>query len=240
MFLSVIVPAYNEETNLKNNIYKFNSYLTKQNFDYEIIIIDDGSEDKTNNIARKLSQKLSKIKLITKTNNQGKGAAIRDGLLAGKGDFLLFLDADNATPINHLEKVWPLSKKYDLIIGSRNQRDISGAKQAIKQNPIKRLFGIVGNKIIKLFTGIKINDTQCGFKIFNRQSVDIIIPKTKINRWTIDVEILTIAKKHNLKIGIIPVIWYCGPNSRVTLKGYFNSLKELLIIKLNDWQGKYN
>lgn len=240
MRLSVIVPAYNEETNLEKNIRKFYAYLEKQSFDFEIIIVNDGSNDNTEQIAQTLVTKLKNIKLLSKKKNQGKGAAIRDGLLAGLGNFLLFLDADNATSIDHLEKVWPLLKNNDLVIGSRNHHDIDEAKQIKKQILFKRLLGMSGNKLIKLFTRININDTQCGFKIFTKKSVKAIIPKTKINRWAIDVEILTIAKKQNLKVGIIPVTWYCGPNSRVRIKGYAIALKELFIIKLNDIKGKYN
>ena len=241
MHLSVIVPAYNEEINLEKNIKKFHAYLTKQSFDFEIIIVNDGSSDKTEEVAQELTKKLSNLKLLSKKINQGKGTAVRDGLLAGTGDFLLFLDADNATSIDHLEKAWPLLKdNHDLVIGSRSHEDAKGAKQAKAQNLIKQILGISGNKLIKLLMHISIHDTQCGFKIFSKKSVNSIIPKTKINRWAIDIEVLTIAKNQNLKIGIIPIVWHCGPNSRVRIKGYLTTLRELLIIKINDSQGKYN
>ena len=240
MQLSVIGPVYNEEENLEKNIKEFDAYLNKQNFDFEIIIVNDGSTDKTKEIAKKLTELLPEVKLLSKEINQGKGAAVRDGLLAGTGNFLLFLDADNATPIDTLEKTWPLLKTNDLVIGSRNYHDTIQAKEIKKQILIKRILGVSGNKLIRLFTGLKINDTQCGFKIFHKASVSSIIPKTKINRWAIDVEILTIAKNKNLKVGIAPVTWTCGPTSRVGFKGYLIALKELFIIKLNDLRGKYN
>ncbi len=240
MHLSVIVPAYNEATTLEQNINTFYNYLKKQDYDFEIIIINDGSNDDTKKIAEHLISTNNHIKFLSKSINQGKGASVRDGLLAGQGDFLLFLDADNATSIDHLEKSWPLLKNHDLVIGSRNHHDVKNAKQIKKQILLKRIFGITGNKLIKLFTGLKINDTQCGFKIFSKKSVNRIIPKTKINRWAIDVEILTIAKNQNLKIEIIPVNWTCGPTSRVGFKGYLIALKELFIIKLNDIRGIYS
>ncbi len=241
MNLSVIVPAYNEAKTLRANVLGFYNYLKKQNFDFEIIIVNDGSLDDTEIIARILSSEFPRIKLISKKTNQGKGAAIRDGLLAGNGDFLLFLDADNATSIDHLEKVWPLFQDgYDLVIGSRNRADSQGAKQQIPQSLLKRLSGTIGNKLIKLFLDTKINDTQCGFKIFTKKSVDIIIPKTKICRWATDMEILQIAKKNKLRIGVIPVVWNCGPVSRVGFRGYFVALKEMLTIKRNDLMGKYD
>ncbi len=240
MYLSVIVPAYNEEQNLEKNIKKYNSYLEKQNYDYEIIIVNDGSKDNTKKIAQKLSKELSNIKILSKNINQGKGGSVYDGLLAGRGDFLLFLDADNATSIDHLDKVWSLFQTNDIIIGSRSSYDKDGASQIKSQNISKRLLGIFGNKLIKLLIGLKINDTQCGFKIFNKKSVNSIIPKTKIKRWALDVEILTIAQKQNMRVGIVPVSWHCGSTSRVGTKGYLIALKELFIIKLNDLRGKYN
>jgi glycosyltransferase involved in cell wall biosynthesis len=240
MYLSVIVPVYNEEKTLEKNIKKFYSYLAKQNFDYEIIIVDDGSTDNSNQIAQTLSDQFPTVRLLSKKNNQGKGSAVRDGLFVGFGDFLLFLDADNATSINHLEKAWPLLKNNDIVIGSRHYLDVDGAKQIIPQNFIKRLLGISGNKLIKLVTGLNIYDTQCGFKLFSKENVNKIFSKTKINRWAIDVEILIIAKKQNLKIAIIPVAWHCGPTSRVGIRGYAIALGELLIIKLNELKGFYN
>ena len=193
MYLSVIVPAYNEEKILRNNILKYYSYLQKQNFNFEIIVVDDGSTDNTKKIIKKLNEEYANIKAIFKEKNQGKGSAVRDGLLRGKGKYLLFLDADNATSIDHLEKAWEPLKNKALVIGSRNKQDTKDAQQIKSQNIIKRTLGVSDNKLIKLFTGLKINDTQCGFKIFNRNAWQQIAPKMTINRWVFDVEILTIA-----------------------------------------------
>ncbi len=240
MYLSVIVPVYNEAKTLANSLKLFNTYLKQQTFNYEIIIVDDASQDNSLAIAKDFQKQHANCYVLTHQKNQGKGESLRTGLLAGQGDYLLFLDADNATSIDHLNKAQPLLTKYDIIIGSRSQRDMPSAKQIIKQNIIKQYLGIAGNKLIKLFTGLQINDTQCGFKILNKKSVKLIIPKTKIKRWALDVEILVIAKKQNLKIGIIPITWYCGPISRVGIKGYLLSFYELLIIKLNILKKKYD
>jgi len=240
MRLSVVVPAYNEEENLEKNIKKYYSYLTRQNYDFEIIIVNDGSKDNTEQISQNLSDNFSHITLLNKEKNQGKGAAIRDGLLAGQGDFLLFLDADNASSIDNLGQAWPLLKDCDLVIGSRSPKDAKGARQEISQNFIKRTLGIFGNKLIRTLTIKDIYDTQCGFKIFTKKSVDSIVAKTKINRWAIDIEILIIAKKQNLKIGIIPIVWKCGKKSRVGARGYLIALKELLFIKINNLNKIYD
>jgi glycosyltransferase involved in cell wall biosynthesis len=241
MLLSIIVPAYNEEKNLENNIKKFSKYLDKQNYDYEIIIVNDGSQDKTEEKIDKLKSIFPNIKKINNPKNLGKGNAVKMGFQKAKGKYRLFLDADNATSIDHLELVWPQVKQgFDIIIGSRNYRDVPGAYQKIKQPLWKRSLGISGNLLIQALTVPGIWDTQCGFKIFSKEALDIILPKQTINRWAFDVELLVLAKKNKLKIGKIPVIWENAFDSRVGIKGYLISLKEIIKITWNKISGKYN
>ena len=146
MHLSVIVPAYNEEACLEKNIIKYLNYLRKLSFNSELIIIDDGSTDKTSLIADKLSREHSNVRVIHFSKNQGKGAAVRKGLAIAKGKYRLFLDADNSTSIDHLEKVWSLlDDGAGLVIGSRSTRDALGTEQKITQALWKRLCGLAGN-----------------------------------------------------------------------------------------------
>ena len=232
MHLSVIIPAYNEEKVLYKNIKIFNDYLSGQKYDYEIIIINDGSIDKTEEIACRLAAEIKNLSLINNKINKGKGAAVRQGLLKAKGEYRLFIDADNATTINHLEQAWLKFKQgHDIVIGSRNSKDAPGACQTVSQPFWKRLLGTCGNLIIRALTVKNIHDTQCGFKIFTQKSVEDILPKTTVNRWAIDAEILAIAQLLNYKIAIIPVYWTNSPNSRVGIKGYFLTLKEIFKIK---------
>ncbi len=234
MHLSVIVPAYNEENTLYKNIKKFNGYLSRQNHSYEIIIVNDGSIDKTEEIAKKLAVEIGSLKLINNKINTGKGSAIREGLMLAKGRYRLFLDADNATSIDHIEKAWPYFKQgYDIVIGSRNLKDANGAYQVVPQPFWKRFLGTGGNYIIRIFAVKNIWDTQCGFKIFTKKAVEDIIPKTTINRFAIDIEILALAQASNYKIAIIPVRWINSDYSRVGIKGYFSTLKDVFKIKWN-------
>lgn len=240
MFLSIVVPAYNEEDNLEKNILSFYKYLDSQKFDSEIIIVNDGSSDQTKRVASELTKKHQSIHLLDLKHNQGKGKAIKTGLSHGRGQYRMFLDADNATSIDHLDLAFAhMSNKADIIIGSRNKSDAKNAEQTKKQILIKRILGTCGNKLIKIFTGQNINDTQCGFKIFSQKAVETIIPKSKINRWAIDIELLLLAKKNNYKIHIIPVQWRCGDVSRVGFKGYLNTLRELILIKYYDLRNLY-
>lgn len=241
MHLSVIVPAFNEAQTLENNIREFDKYLSRQNYDYEIIIINDGSSDNTAAIARELGLKLPKLRFIDNQVNQGKGAAVKQGFQEAEGNFQLFLDADNATSIDHLEKVWEqIENGFDVVIGSRNSLDVAGAWQEIKQPLWKRSLGKMGNLIIQSLTVPGIWDTQCGFKVFSKNSIQKIISRQTINRWAFDVELLVLAKKNNFKIAKIPVVWKNSTASRVGIKGYFNSLKEIFKIAWNKFRGRYN
>lgn len=241
MLLSVIIPAYNEEKNLEKNITEYGRYLDGCDFDYEIIIVNDGSIDNTKKISETLAANNKKIKFIDNKINYGKGAAVRQGLLAGAGNYRLFIDADGATSIEHLDLIWPKFKEgFDIVIGSRNYRDIKGAEQTLKQPFWKRFLGTAGNLLIRALNISKIYDTQCGFKAFTKEAVEKILPKTKTNRWAIDMEIIAIAQKLNYKIAIIPVQWKNSDQSRVGIKGYFIALKELLKIKWNLITNKYS
>lgn len=240
MYLSVIVPVYNEERSLYKNILGYYQYLKRQDYDFEIIIVNDGSTDKTEELIKKIEKEIP-IVFINNSVNRGKGFVVREGLLKAKGDFSLFIDADNATSINHLDLVWSKFKNgADLVIGTRNAKDSFGAKQFIPQPKWKRIFGKVGNYVIQFFLVKGIWDTQCGFKIFRKEVIERIISKTKINRWAFDVEILLIAKKNNFIIEIIPVVWKHVGNSRVKLGGYITMLKEILLIKKNLFFHRYD
>lgn len=240
MHLSVIVPAYNEEKNLANNINKFNDYLRCQKYDYEIIVVNDGSRDKTAEIADALSSKIKNIKIINNKINRGKGFAVKQGLLSARGNFKIFIDADGATSIEHMDKIWPLfNKGFDIIIGSRNKKDARESSFGKAQPYWKIFLGKGGNTLIRLLVTPGIWDTQCGFKAFTKRAAENIMPKLKINRWMFDVEILVLARHLNYKIGKIPVFWVDSGSSRVGVKGYFVSLKEIIKIKFNLLTGRY-
>lgn len=240
MFLSVIVPVYNEEKTLYKNIIEFNNYLLKQNFSYEIIIVNDGSSDDTEKEIHRLEKEVSLL-FVNNSVNKGKGFVVRQGLVLGSGDYRMFIDADNATTINHLDLVWgKFNKGADLVIGTRNSKDIEGASQVLAQAKWKRILGVSGNILIQSLLVPGVWDTQCGFKIFKKEIIEDTVAKTKTNRWAIDVEMLLLAQKNNFKITKIPVSWKNSEFSRVGVKGYLVALKEVLQIKKNLFLNKYN
>ena len=239
VYLSVIIPAYNEEMRLPKTLEEIDKYLKKQNYDYEIMVVNDGSKDKTVEVAKSLIPKIKNLKVTGYEKNRGKGYAVRFGMIEAKGDFRLFTDADNSTSIDHLEKIWPEFKKgFDIIIGSR---DIKGAVLDPPQPWIRKLILGEGFRLYrKIILGLwGIEDTQCGFKCFTKKATEKIFPKCRIDRFAFDPEILVIAKKLGSEIKEIPVYWKNDPESKVKFKSIFKMALDVIKIRLNSIKGLY-
>ncbi len=240
IYLSVIIPAYNEEKTISNTLLDIDNYLSKQDFSSEIVVVNDGSKDKTAQVVNNLTKLIKNLKLIDNQENHGKGWVVKQGMLEVQGKYRLFMDADNATTVEHFDKIRPLlNKGYEIVIGSRDKKDAQGAKQAVAQTFIKRQLGNLGNLLIQLLAVPGIWDTQCGFKVFRADIAKNIFKRCKMDKWALDIEALALARKFGYKIGIIPVYWINNPESRVGLKGYFITLRELLRIKYNLIRGRY-
>ena len=238
MKLSVIIPAYNEEKRLPKTLKSIDEYLKRQNYPYQIIVVNDGSRDRTSQTVVNLQKEIANLKLIDRKINKGKGYSVKEGMLAGQGDYRLFMDADNSTSIDQIEKMWAwFEKGYDVVIGSR---DIKGAildpPQPIHRRIVGRFFKLIRIMICDLF---KIKDTQCGFKCFTREATEIIFPKMKMNRFAFDVEILLIAKINGFKIKEVPVIWKNDPQSKVKLKSAIKMGIDLFKIRFYQLKGFY-
>ena len=238
MHLSIIIPAYNEEKRIREALLEIDKYLKAQNYDYEILVVNDGSKDKTSEITRHLMETIKNLRLIDNQKNQGKGAAVKQGILEAKGNLRLFMDADNAITIDQIENFWPwLKKGYDVIIGSI---ELPGSKIEEKAGWHRRFLGRWAKYLIRALTIWEIHDTQRAFKLFHDDAAEKIFKKQTIKRWSFDVEILVIAKKLGYKIKELPVTWINPSGSKVNLKGYLNSLKELFKIKWNLMKGVYD
>ena len=239
--LSVIIPAYKEEKRIGKTLVAIDKYLTKQSYSYEILVINDGSKDKTVKVAKSYEQLVKNLKVIDSQPNHGKGYVVRLGMLKAQGNFRLFMDADNSTTIDHVEKMWPMFEKgADLVIGTRDEKDSPGAQQAVPQSFFKRMLGNMGNILIQVVAVRGIWDTQCGFKCLTAETAQSIFSKAKIDRFGFDIEVLALAKKLNLQIGIIPVYWINDINSTVSFKSYLKVFADLFKIKWNLVLKKYN
>jgi len=240
MHLSVIIPAYNEERRLPRTLAEIDEYLSRQRYDYEILVVNDGSKDKTAEVCRNLISTIRNLQLIDNKGNRGKGYVVRQGMLMAKGDYRLFTDADNSTSIDQIEKIWPeFEKGFDIVIGSRN---IKGAVLDPPQPWIRKIILGEGFKLYrKIIIGLfGIEDTQCGFKCFSKKAAESIFPKCRIDRFAFDPEILVIAKKIGFKIREIPVYWKNDPESKVKFKSILKMALDLIKIKINLIKGFYD
>jgi len=239
MHLSLIIPAYNEEKRLPKTLTEVDSYLRTRDYDYEILVVNDGSGDKTVEIAKNLIPGIKNLMVTGYNRNQGKGYAVRFGMMEAKGDFRLFSDADNSTSVDQVEKMWPeIEKGADIVIGSR---DIKGAVLDPPQPWIRQMLLGEGFKLFrKLVLGLwKIEDTQCGFKCFSKEAAENIFPKCRISRFAFDPEILIIAEKMGYEIKEIPVYWKNDLESKVKFKSILKIALDLFVIKLNSLRGFY-
>ncbi len=238
MKLSVVIPAYNEEKRITDTLVDVDTYLSKQGYEYEIIVVVNGTTDHTFEVVKKLES--STISHATAINliQGGKGNAVKHGILdSATGDYIVFMDADNATPIAQVEKFFPYFEQgYDVVIGSR-YLDASTVK---KRQPLYRVILSRGANILIQFLAVPgIKDTQVGFKGFTNKCAKDIFRYVTISRWGFDMEVLTIALKRGYKIKEVPVVWIEHGGGHVPLKAYIESLVDLFKIKAKAMKGDY-
>ncbi len=235
-FLSIIIPLYNEQIRLKKLI-KIYKYLNQQRFYYEVILVDDGSEDNTVKQLFRLSKRF-RFQLITYQKNKGKGFAIKTGMLASKGRFRLFIDIDLSTPIEEFNKFIPYLLKHDVLIGSRK---MAGSDMKKKQSFLRAALGKGFTKLSQVILGVKVSDFTCGFKCFSEMAGKEIFGRQRIKRWGFDSEILFIAKSRGFKIKEVPIEWRDDPNTKVKFpQDIIKSLMDLYKIRYYNFKKRYD
>lgn len=244
-FLSIVIPSYNEENNIRTgSLSGMVDYLNDQEYTWEILVVDDGSTDKTLEVAQKFAKNHRNIRVLNEPH-RGKGGTVIAGMLQAKGQIIIFDDMDQATPIDQLEKVLPrFNDGYDVVIGSRAGRE--GAPLIRKTMAFG--FALLRNIILQL----PYKDTQCGFKAFTKQASQKIFKNLQIfNQKQLtqgasvsagfDLEILYIARKLKLKVCEVPVVWHHKEGTKVNpIKDSWEGLRDLLKVRINAFQGKYN
>ncbi len=235
MDLTVILPVFNEENVIKSTIQKVNQFLKNQDLTFEVIVVNDGSTDRT--VKRVKEVELTNLVLLENNKNSGKGAAVKKGAMAAQGEFILFMDADFSTSIENLTKFIDLlgKEKADIVIASRA---LPESVIKVRQLKFKEALGQLGNLPIRFFLVKDIKDTQCGFKLFKRDCLKLFRLQ-RLKRWGFDFEILFLAQKFGYKILELPVTWTNRQNSRVRFIDYFKTLGEVFIVKFNDLMKKY-
>ncbi|MBI4114789.1 MAG: glycosyltransferase family 2 protein [Candidatus Niyogibacteria bacterium] len=240
MYLSVIIPAYNEEKRITSTLRSISDYLSRQPYSYEILVVSSRSSDNTVSVVRALRQSIPYLDILDLKKNIGKGYAVRQGMLESAGRIRLFMDADNATDISHFEKMRTFfDEGYEIVICSRDSKDAKGALQAVRQPFHKRLLGNLGNLFIQLVAVRGIWDTQCGFKAFRNFAADEIFGQLRTNGFGFDIEVLAMARLFGYRIGIVPAHWINDPHTTVSLSSYIKVLFETIGIAWNIRLGKY-
>ena len=216
-FVSVVIPAYNEEKRVGDTLRKIVAYARTKPFALEIIVSDDGSLDGTVDAAKSvLSSSVLPYQVLRAPMNQGKGAAVRRGMLAATGEYCLFSDADLSTPIEELDRFLPLliEKKADVVIGSRA---LQGANIVEHQPWFRELMGRVFNKVATVFAFRGIKDSQCGFKCFTAEAALKLFMLQKLDGFSFDVELLFLAQKLGFRIQEMPVTWINSAATKVNV-----------------------
>lgn len=245
MFLSWIIPAYNEENRIEKTLFEVDAYLMSKNFPggYEIIVVDSMSSDHTAEMVKRLSSRIFNLSLVS-VENKGKGWAVHEGMLKARGEARIFADADNSVSPNQLDGFISFlcagGKKdscFDVVIGSI---ETEGATIEEHAQWYRRALGKMSKLIIRVISGLwEIRDTQRGFKLFSKRAAETIFTRQTIMTWGFDIEILLTAKRHNFAIKEVPVKWVNPGDSKVGIGAYVSTFKELLQIKWNDLRGKY-
>ncbi|HKZ69676.1 MAG TPA: dolichyl-phosphate beta-glucosyltransferase [Anaerolineales bacterium] len=229
--LSIIVPAYNEARRIGPSLDQIAAYLRSQMYSWELIVVDDGSKDETAEMVSRHIGNVAEARLISYQPNRGKGFAVRTGVLAANGKWIVFLDADLSTPPEEIANALQhLRSGYDMVIGSRALPD---SKVEAKQPPLRRLGTFIFNLVKHLLVGLwQFSDTQCGFKAYRQNAVRPLYERSVIDRFMFDVEILYLAERKRLRVYEMPVRWADSAGSKVRfLEGLTNMFKDLVRIR---------
>ncbi len=235
--LSVVIPAYNEASRIGCTLESIAQYFNSKDISHEIIVVDDGSDDGTPDIVRAQRVSLPNLCVLENERNRGKGYSVNRGMLAARGKYRLFMDADNSVDISQVDDfIKEIDGKYDVAIGS-----IRLKKSEVSENSgwHRRVLGYGAKIIIGILAVPGIKDTQRGFKLFSDSAAKAIFPLQTIERFGFDIEILVIAWVNGFKIKELPVVWDNPAGSKVTLKSYFQTLRELIKITWNRAARKY-
>jgi dolichyl-phosphate beta-glucosyltransferase len=236
-FLSIVIPAHNEENRLPETLKQVIRYLEKQPFASEVIVVENGSTDRTSAIAREFAEKNGNVKAI-QNDWRGKGLAIQRGVKEAKGEYVFMCDADLSMPVEEISKfIPPQLNNVDIAIGSRE------APGAVRYNePYYRHFtGRVFNTLIRLLVLPTLQDTQCGFKCIRADVARDIFRYQTLTGWAFDVELLYIARLHGYQIVEIPIDWYFNADSKISvLRDSLRMFLDLLLIRRNAWRGLYD
>jgi len=235
--LSIIIPAYNEEARLPESLAQVADFVAGQDYSVEVVVVDNNSRDRTSEVANAFVETHPYARVLFEPT-QGKGAAVRTGVLAGRGDYLFVCDADFSMPVEEISKFMPPALDgYDVAIASR---ELPGSRR-IGEPYYRHLMGRVFNLIVRLMAVPKIQDTQCGFKVFRREVAQDVFRAQTLDGWAFDVEVLYIALRRGYRLVEVPVTWYYMPGTRVSpIRDSLRMFSEVWRVRRNGRRGLYD
>jgi glycosyltransferase involved in cell wall biosynthesis len=235
---SIVVPAYNESARLPGTLQQILDHVHEHHWNVEVVVVDDGSRDDTVEVARRFSAGHPEVRVIQNPGNQGKGYAVRNGMLQARGAVMLFTDADLSSPISEASKLFAaIDAGADIAIGSRW---LDPSLQFRRQSLRRRLLSRIYHFYLRLLLRFPYRDTQCGFKAFTRSAAEIIFPLQRIRRWGFDPEVLYLAHRHGMKVAEVPVIWGHDEGSKINpVRDGMRMGIDGLKVRWNAMTGKY-
>jgi glycosyltransferase involved in cell wall biosynthesis len=236
--LSIVIPSFNEEVRLPASLGKIAEYIRDRRPNTEVLVVDDGSTDRTAAVAESLRDRIPGLRVISNGINRGKGFSVKHGSLEATGEVVLFTDADLSAPIEEAEKLFAALKSCDVAIGSRA---VDRSLIEVHESVFREFAGIIFNRIVRLILWLPFVDTQCGFKAFRRERCRIIFEQQTIERFGFDPELLYLARHHGLSIKEVPVRWAHSPATKVSMmRDSVQMFLDVFIIRWNGMRGRYH
>ena len=235
--LSIIVPSFNEEVRLPASLHLIAAYVSSANRSTEVLVVDDGSKDRTAEVAASFADRIPNLRVLRNGENRGKGYSVRHGMQEARGEYVLFSDADLSAPIEEADKLLSALRQYDIAIGSRAlDRDLIDVHESL----FREFAGIIFNRIVRIVLWLPFVDTQCGFKAFRRESCRIIFEQQRIERFGFDPELLYLARHHGLKATEIPVRWSHSPATKINMmRDSIQMFVDVFTVRWNSLLGRY-
>jgi glycosyltransferase involved in cell wall biosynthesis len=235
--LSIVIPAYNEESRLPTTLERISAYAKQFDREVEVLVVDDGSTDRTAAVAECFRGKIPALRVVRNVLNRGKGFSVRHGVEQSRGRMVLFTDADLSAPIEEAVKLIDALEHFDVAIGSRA---VNRSLITVHQSPFREFAGVLFNKVVRISLRLPFVDTQCGFKAFLRERCRIVFEQQTIERFGFDPELLYLARRHGLRAVEIPVRWGHSPATKVSmLRDSMQMFLDVFKIRWNALRGRY-